>query len=281
MGSMFMRRSDRVSLTLPIHASGLDSDGQEFAEAARTAVINRHGGVIVLHRKLVAAQELLIRRTSGANQIEGRFRVLGEIGAQDDGYVYAVALLDAESNFWNIDFPSPAQSGQALARVLVECSHCRRREVAYVNEVELKGYEVFHGIARNCGTCANPTIWTPVHQENATAPPASVPVPAPESLQPSVTDSEGREKNLFKTRLTGYVRQAGYGEERVVCENASPEGLCFRSKKPYVEGTRVEVAFPYAEGNANIFIPARITSSEKLPSAGLFRHGLEYIRYPN
>jgi hypothetical protein len=77
------------------------------------------------------------------------------------------------------------------------------------------------------------------------------------------------------------VRQAGYGEERVVCENASPEGLCFRSKKPYVEGTRVEVAFPYAEGNANIFLPARITSSEKLPSAGLFRHGLEYIRYPN
>jgi PilZ domain len=281
MGSIFMRRSDRVSLTLPIEASGRDVDGHDFSEQARTAVINRHGGVIVLHRKIASGQEIVVRRTAGGNSVEGRFRVLGEIGAQDDGFVYAVALLEPEKDFWNIDFPSPAQSGEALARVLVECSHCRRREVAYLNEVELKGYEAFRGIARNCGTCAVPTIWTPVHHEPVAKAPAPKAPPDPEPPQTASAGGEVREKSRFQTRLTGYIRQAGYGEERVVCENASADGICFRSQKPYVEGTRVEVAFPYEEGNANIFIPARIVYSQRLPSAGLFRHGLEYIRYPN
>ena len=281
MGSIFMRRSDRVSLTLPIEAAGIDVEGHEFTEQARTAVINRHGGVIVLHRKLASAQEIVIRRTTGGNSVEGRFRVLGEIGAQDDGFVYAVALLDPEKDFWNIDFPSPAQSGEAFARVLVECSHCRRREVAYLNDVELKGYEAFRGIARNCGSCANPTIWTPVHQEDAAKAPAPKTAVEPETPQPAPPETEVREKSRVQTRLTGFIRQAGYGGERVVCENASADGICFRSQKPYVEGTRVEVAFPYDEGNANIFIPARIIYSQRLPSAGLFRHGLEYIRYPN
>ena len=145
----------------------------------------------------------------------------------------------------------------------------------------MKGYEVFHGLARNCGTCANPTIWTPVSHEDTAKTPATPVAPESDSLQPPPPGSEAREKIRFKTRLTGYIRQAGYGEERVVCENASPDGLCFRSQKPYVEGTRVEVAFPYAEGVANIFLPARIIYSQRLPSAGLFRHGVEYIRYPN
>jgi hypothetical protein len=281
MGSIFMRRSDRVSLTLPIEASGRDVDGHDFSEQARTAVINRHGGVIVLHRKIASSQEIVVRRTAGGNSVEGRFRVLGEIGAQDDGFVYAVALLEPEKDFWNIDFPSPAQSGEALARVLVECNHCRRREVAYLNEVELKGYEAFRGIARNCGTCAVPTIWTPVHNEPVAKAPAPKAPPDPEPPQTAPAGGEVREKSRFQTRLTGYIRQAGYGEERVVCENASADGICFRSQKPYVEGTRVEVAFPYEEGSANIFIPARIVYSQRLPSAGLFRHGLEYIRYPN
>ena len=281
MGSMFMRRSDRVSLTLPIQAHGLDAEGHEFTEQANTAVINRHGGVIVLERKLTPSQEILLRRTDSGNSVEAKFRVLGEIGAQGNGYVYAVALLDPEANFWNIEFPSPAKSREALARVLLECSNCRRREVVYLNEVDLKGYETFRGIARNCATCAGPTIWTPVHHEEPSKAPAPPVAPEPEAPQPVSPDAETREKNRFKTRLTGYIRQAGYGEELVVCENASPDGVCFRSQKPYVEGTRVEVAFPYSQGNANIFLPARIVYSQRLPSAGLFRHGLEYIRYSN
>jgi hypothetical protein len=281
MGSMFMRRSDRVSLTLPIQAAGCDVDGREFTEQARTAVVNRHGGVIVLQPRLVSGQELTLRRAGNSGQVEGRFRVLGEIGVQDEGYLYAIALLDPDANFWNIEFPSPAQSAEALARVLVECSHCRRREVAYLNEVELKGYEAFHGIARNCGNCANPTIWTSVPHEDPTKTPANSVAIEPEPPQPPPPGAEAREKGRFKTRLTGYVRQAGYGEERVICENASPKGLCFRSQKPYVEGTRVEIAFPYAEGVANIFLPARIIYSQRLPTAGLFRHGAEYIRYPS
>ena len=61
--SATVRRSDRVCLTLLLEASGRDAEGHEFVEAARTMLISRHGGVIVLNRHLAAGQEVTLRRT--------------------------------------------------------------------------------------------------------------------------------------------------------------------------------------------------------------------------
>src|SRR6202043_2728530 len=58
-----VRRSDRVCLTLLLEASGRDAEGHEFAEPARTMLISRHGGVIVVHRALAAGQQVHLRRT--------------------------------------------------------------------------------------------------------------------------------------------------------------------------------------------------------------------------
>ena len=60
------RRSDRVSLTLLLEASGTDSQGQEFKEPARTMLINRTGAVIVFHRELVPEQKIHLRRQAPA-----------------------------------------------------------------------------------------------------------------------------------------------------------------------------------------------------------------------
>ena len=43
MASALLRRTDRVSLTLLLEASGTDTRGQEFKEPARTLLINRGG----------------------------------------------------------------------------------------------------------------------------------------------------------------------------------------------------------------------------------------------
>lgn len=62
MGTASQRRSDRVSLTLLLEASGKDGNDQEFAQPARTMQINRTGAVILLDRDLQADQHILIRR---------------------------------------------------------------------------------------------------------------------------------------------------------------------------------------------------------------------------
>jgi len=80
------------------------------------------------------------------------------------------------------------------------------------------------------------------------------------------------------TRLTACVRQAGSDDELAVCEDISPLGMCFRSKRRYESGAVIEVAVPYSPDAANIFLPATVVYSEQLPKAGLFRHGTEYRR---
>lgn len=277
-----IRQSDRVSVAMTLEGMGRDIHGQEFTEQVRTLLICRNGAAIVLRRRLAAEQELILRRRFAhkADQ-EGRVRVVGEIGEQSDGYAYGVAILDPSTDLWGIKFPPVAESEDAVARMLLECSYCQSREVGYLNEFELKEFETQKAIARHCMTCLVPTIWTQAALENASKPPRSQleREPWPNS-GPVLPDSAqaGRKNQRMKTRLTACVRQAGLSEELAVCENMSRGGLCFRSRRRYEEGTQIEIAVPYAKGGANIFIPVKIVHVQKLATAGLFRHGAEYIR---
>ena len=74
------------------------------------------------------------------------------------------------------------------------------------------------------------------------------------------------------------VRLAGSDDELAVCEEISAEGLCFRSKRRFEENSRIDIAVPYADATANIFVPARVVRVEPTASAGLFRHGVEFLR---
>jgi hypothetical protein len=48
----------------------------------------------------------------------------------------------------------------------------------------------------------------------------------------------------------------------------------------FPEGSRVEVAVPYTPGTGTIFVPIRIVFSQSIPTVGLYRHGVAYIRPP-
>jgi len=166
MASAPVRRSDRVSLTLLLEASGVDSQGQQFTSPARTLLINRHGAVIVLDRNLSAEQRIhLQRRAPSETHRETDVRIVGQFGQQEDGFLYGIELTDS-IDLWGVEFPPVAQSPEAVARMLVECSHCRSREVVYLNELELRGFEANRGIARHCKSCGVPTIWTQALHED-------------------------------------------------------------------------------------------------------------------
>jgi hypothetical protein len=274
------RRSDRVSLTLFLEISGTDSQGEAFSEPGKTLLINRHGAVIVFEHALTPEQIIHVRRRApGEAHREADVRVVGEFGKQKDGFLYGIEIVDQSADLWGVEFPPPTDSSEAVARMLLQCTYCRGREVVYLNEIELSGFETNRGIARHCKTCGVPSIWTQAPHEDeeklSARPRARRGGESQESLPPEGEQRE-RKRLRFKTRLTACIRQQGSDDELAVCEDISPLGLCFRSKRRYESDALIDVAVPYSPDSANIFLPARIVYSEKLPKAGLYRHGTEY-----
>lgn len=263
------RRTDRVCISLHLQAEGTDAEGKVFEQHARTLLINRNGGVIVLDRVLNPNQQISLRRqASDQAHRSGQARIAGEFGRQEDGYVYGIELVDPSCNLWGVEFRSIVEAEDAVARMLLECSYCRRQEVVYLNERELKGFEANRGIARHCPSCEVPSIWVQTPRDEAQR-----------AAEKHAAEANGALKGpALKTRLTACIRSAGTDDELAVCEEMFSGGLSFRSKRHYPVGSHVEIAVPFQPGAANIFVIVRIVSTDEIAAAGLFRHTTEYER---
>lgn len=270
-----LRQSDRVSFRMPLEASWATSDGATFTQTAETLLVSRNGGVLRLTEKLAAGQELHLRRSlEGDHWKNARARVVAEIDQDLNGFLYAIHLLEPRSDFWGIDFPAPHKAEEALARLLMECSFCERREVVYLDELQLKSFEVRRCVARLCRHCDSPSIWVEAVSE--------VRPPEDGVSQPTVEERviPRRNRTRIKARVLACIRRRGFQEEIAVCEDLSKGGLSFRSRNQYPEGSRVEVAVPFTPGTGAIFVPIRIVFSQVIPTAGLYRHGAAYIKPP-
>jgi hypothetical protein len=270
-----LRQSDRVSFRMPVEASWVTATGTPVKHTAETLLVSRNGGVLRLTEKLSMGQELHLRRHhDGDHWKSTRARVVAEIDQEPTGFLYAIHLLEARSDFWDIEFPAPHKAEEALARLLMECSFCQRREVVYLNELELKSFEIRKCVARVCRHCDSPSIWIESQSE----------VRAIENNtgQPTVEERviPRRNRTRIKARILACIRRRGFQEEIAVCEDLSKGGLSFRSRNQYPEGSRVEVAVPFTPGTGAIFVPIRIVFSQAIPTAGLYRHGAAYIKPP-
>jgi hypothetical protein len=271
-----MRQSDRVTLQLQVEASWTDSTGAPVRQPAQTLLISRNGGVIRLAEKLFPGQEIALHRKLEGDQVKiARARIMAEIDTEPDGLIYAVAILDQRIDFWEIEFPSPHKAEEALARMLMECSFCQRREVVYLNEMELKSFEVRRCVARLCKHCDSPSIWIEAQSEST----FEETLPSRSAVEERVLPRRNRTR--VKARVLACIRRRGFQEEVAVCEDLSKGGISFRSRNKYPEGSRLEVAVPYTPGAGAIFVPIRIVFSQAITAAGLFRHGAAYVRPPD
>jgi len=271
-----LRQSDRVRFRMPVEASWVSSAGATVTQNAETLLVSRNGGVLRLTEKLSMGQELHLRRSLDGDQWKNtRARVVAEIDQDPPNhFLYAVHILDPRADFWDIEFPAPHKGEEALARLLMECSFCQRREVVYLNELQLKSFEVRKCIARVCKLCDSPSIWIE-SQSEIRDPENGVPTPpVDERVIPR------RNRTRIKARVLASIRHRGFQEEIAVCEDLSKGGLSFRSRNQYPEGTRLEVAVPFTPGTGAIFVPIRIVFSQAIPTAGLYRHGAAYIKPP-
>lgn len=271
-----IRQSDRVTLHMQVDASWSNSSGATVRQSAQTLLVSRNGGVIRLQEKLCPNQEVTLHRKLDGDQTKTvRARIVAEIDREPEGFIYAVAILDARVDFWDIEFPAPHKGEEAFARLLMECSFCQRREVVYLNEMELKSFEIRKCAARLCRHCDSPSIWIEAQSQPDTSETSTSRGAAEERVVPR------RNRTRVKARVLACVRRRGFQEEVVVCEDLSKGGISFRSRNHYPEGTRIEVAVPYTPGAGAIFVPIRIVFSQPIASAGLFRHGAAYLRPPD
>ena len=266
------RRSDRISISFTLEAMGTDAEGRPFLETARTVVVNRHGALLALSHKLRAGQQVTVRRrvTDGSIR-QTEVRVVAIEKETEKGGEYGVSFVDPDLDFWGIEFPAPDRAIDAVVRLLVECTHCKTQELAYLDSRELKEFEANHLFARQCRICEAPTIWKQPLESMSRA-------GDHEPHRQGASGTPERETTRYETRLTACVRQKPGSEEMAVCENVSRQGVAFRTKNRYEEGAHVEVAVPYTPGMANVFVPAVVIHVRPLPSAGLYRHGAKYLR---
>jgi hypothetical protein len=275
MRSEGLRQSDRVSFRMPVEATWFTSAGFAVKQVAQTLLVSRNGGVLKLTERVTVGQELgLKRQGEGDGYKTARARVVAEIDHEADGFLYAIHIIEARLDFWDIDFPAPHKGEEALARLLMECSFCQRREVVYLNELELKSFEIRKCVARLCKHCDTPSVWIEAQAEWKTEEIPALRPPVDERLTPR------RNRTRVKARVLACIRRRGFQEEIAVCEDLSKGGISFRSRNQYAEGSRVEIAVPYTPGSGAIFVPIRIVFSQPIAAAGLFRHGAAYIRLP-
>jgi hypothetical protein len=268
-----LRQSDRVNFRMPVEASWFGSNGTTFKRTASTMLVSKNGGVLRLAERLPAGQELTLRRQQdGDIWKSARARVIAEIDQDPEGFLYAFQILEPRADFWDIQFPALNQADEAVARLLMECSFCERREVVYLNPLELKSFEMRKCVARICTQCGAPSIWIEAQSEMPTAASESNGANVDQNIVPR------RKRARVKTRVLACIRRRGFEEEIAVCEDLSKGGLSFRSRNQYPEGTRVEVAVPFTPGSGAIFVPVRIVFSVALPGAGLFKHGAAYVK---
>jgi hypothetical protein len=268
------RRSDRISLVLPIEVGGSDARGVDFFEPGHTVVVSRHGAKIFFHRVLPPNQEITILcKTTGK---EAPARVVGQVQRLENGYHYGIAFLDDAANPWGIDFPELTEGEHAAARVLLECAACHSRKVAYLDASEAEVFEVNRRLSLHCARCADMTLWRPALSSDRNPEEPRAPTVDTAPPQPLRTRDE-RQQPRVRLRMAACLRHPQFGEEVVETTDISRGGVGFTSRKHYDVGTLMEAAVPYLPHQGSIFCAIRVIHCEETPQ-GLFVCGAAYIR---
>jgi hypothetical protein len=267
-GGATARRSDRISLEIPIQVSGSDGEARSFVDDTHTVLVSRHGAKILRWRKLVPEQEITVG-CPGTGK-EATAKVVGQLGEEGGKYAYGIAFLDAEVNPWDIEFPPLAESEQAVGRALLECLSCHAREITYLDDMEAESLETNGRLSRackRCGTC----LWK-VSSDQVSAPER----PPTEPMAPSVPEAHSAKTHLG-LRLKACLRHPQFGDEVVATETVSRAGFTFKSAKNYEATMPLQVAVPFLPGGANIFAPIQIERAEFLPAERVTRYAVSYI----
>lgn len=301
-GTSKQRRSERISLELPIQLIGSGWDGTAFTEATHTVVLSRHGAGVVSQYKLMAEQELILRDVRRNREAE--VRVVGSIAQQGKMHTYGLAFVDERLDFWEREFPPAAAWDERPEVLALECGGCNNVVKLTNGDFEYDICAIHGGLARFCKECGMMTVWrhtiemtTAGRQETAAARKAQVTdkgaaVAVAEMIRPAkeaeefvtVEEATGRadRRNKVRAKVNFFacVRSEKYGEEIVKCLDMSRGGVSFRSGKEFLRGMMVKIAVPFSPEEKQapaIFVRGRITNVMEI-AGGMYRCGVEFLK---
>jgi PilZ domain len=160
-----VRRSGRIAKEIRILLLGMDCMGVVFSEETQTVTLSRHGAGIISKHKL-ATDGLLIMRFLGGST-ETAIRLIGQLGQDARGFVYGVAFVDEDEDFWELKFPPPP-TWSVIVDGPMQCASCKRCEIVDQSEVEADVYALSESILRYCIYCGTPTVWRKASKEVVT-----------------------------------------------------------------------------------------------------------------
>ena len=152
-----LRRSGRLTKSVPILLIGSDTEGRVFTERTHTVVLSLHGAGIISTHKLLAEQELVLRSLASNREVE--IRVVGEIATQGAQHTYGVAFLDDSTDFWEEPFPPPPSLEERPLELLLECSSCGSPATVLNGDFEFDVCAIHGGLVKYCGDCGFATVW--------------------------------------------------------------------------------------------------------------------------
>lgn len=258
-------------LLLPVEVIGADLFGQQFFERTCTLAILRNGITVSLEQKLGPDSEVILRNPETGE--EAIAFVVGHLPEDKTGNAYGLVFLDPTVNPWHIQFPA----AESPKTVHLECSGCHTVCALSLSDIEL---EIFHArkeLRRSCGICNSFMAWRETSREiTEKRPGGALPSRNPNPGGAASPLEERRRNRRAGMKAVACIRYSGL-EVVVACEDISKGGFRFTSRREYLKGTRVEAAAPYTKFSTNIFIPAAIIYSQKIPG-GRFRQGVTYIK---
>jgi hypothetical protein len=309
-----LRRSSRVPKEIAILLVGSDMEGKLFSETTKTVLLSRHGAGILSKYALSAEQELIIRRLDNNKEAEVRLvGNLGAHGdtytygvafldpKMDLWDIYFPPMTETEKLASRVTL----QCSGCKMKETVQQSELEA-DVYIVNEGIVRycrgcGLSTFwkqaaeesedEGLLGGAASAYAEEARAPEPVREAASEPAQEAAPGPaqkaiaEPVQKAAPEPaaavqlparrENRRKHVrTKANFKGCVRSFQFGEDIVTCEDISRGGLRFKSNKPYVARTDIQICAPYSPGTHAIFVPAQIVRVVELKQEKRFSCGV-------
>jgi hypothetical protein len=270
------KTGDRIRYAFRVHVTGTDSSGYDFSQPVRTEIVTRDGGLIVCPMVLNVGDVINLMR--GERRVNAR--IVGQVGLLKDEQLYGIQFLDPNPDFWGIKFAE--QTLEAAGRAVLECGACTMQKVLPLGEIEMLVFESTRVVAYDCDRCGRQTLWMepsilgePDLLTGADAFNQSFEVRPMRSA--SINDRKHQRISMRNTKAC--IRRSGYADDVVDVLDLSRGGVHFISHVDYYRNTMVEVAVPYTNGGANVFVAAEIVRIQCRPTSGIpGDFGLRYAK---
>ena|ERR1700733_8304130 len=258
------RKGDRISISISVRVSCIDLAGEHFTDVVQTANVSRNGCCLLLKCSLAPGQKIRLQRIGSGEEAVGR--VVGQAGIRSEHNLYGVEVLNPSDDFWGIRFPRQKELEESHSRTLLKCAVCQTHHVTALNEVELFVFQTTHRLTRLCDVCSANTVWEPVPDKTV-----------PEELLATGKKRERRKYGRINMKAVACIGPVGREADIVEVVNISRGGICFRSSQTYHEDSWVQIAVPYTQDAANIFVAGCIVRCLKI-SNDLTEYGVEYVK---